>query len=150
VLRAAAGDVLIHVCCPQACEKEWGVLAVVQVLEDPGEVAGLSSVEGDRLVASSSGSGLFGASLDVQLQGVAQRGLLRGCVGGIGEIPLELSERKLCGLEVGAAGRDLAPSAVLVDVGVPDQSALGEPISALARGILDCLYSDAPQSARNV
>ena len=44
-------------------------------------------------------------------------------MGRIGAVPLELSERKLGRLEVGATGRDLTLRAVLVDVCVPDQAA---------------------------
>ncbi len=114
--RAPAGDVAVDVCCSQVGEKERLVLAVVQVLEDAGQVAGLAPVERHRLVAASAGGGLFCAALEEQRERVAQRGLLRGSVGRIGAVPLELSERKLGRLEVGAAGRDLTPRAVLVDV----------------------------------
>jgi hypothetical protein len=120
-------------------KKKRHVLAIVEVLEDPGEMARLPSVEGDCLVASSSCCRLFCAPLEQELQRVAQRGFLRGCVGGIGEVALEQSERELSRLEVGAASRDLPANPVLVDVRVPDQSAPGEPISALAHGILDSL-----------
>jgi hypothetical protein len=121
-------------------EKERHIPTVVEVLEDSGQMPRLAAVERHRLVAAAPSGGLFRAAFEKERERVAQRGLLRGSVSGIGEVALELAQRQRGRLEIGAAGRDLPSDPAFVDVRVPDQAALGEPISTLAHGILDCLY----------
>ncbi|MFO0651491.1 MAG: hypothetical protein U0326_35035 [Polyangiales bacterium] len=126
-LFAPLFDALIDAAGGEVHEGKRAVVALRVGLQHAHPVAGLARVEITGLLAATASLDLGSDVLDQELEGVAHRRFLPGCVGRIGGFTLPLAGADLRGPAVCAVGRafDALPGAVVVRA-VPGVAALEE------------------------
>ena len=126
-------------------ESERDALSGLRRLEKAHEVAGLAAVEFDGGRALAPGQGLLAAFSQQQVEGVVQRGAVRGRVMGIGGFSLPLSDDGLGSLPISAFCRPLDPFPILEVPAVPDATAL-EDSGLLPHANTSCAYCSQTSS----